>query len=66
MNKEDTVKTNAWFLFFTLLLCYSIFIWPKVMADKGDVYFFSTASFSITIFFLHSFHPILSISITIS
>ncbi|PME55786.1 hypothetical protein [Vibrio lentus] len=57
MNKEDTIKTNAWFLFFTLFLCYSIFIWPKVMADKGDVYFFSTASFSITIFFFTFLSP---------
>ena len=40
MNKEDTIKTNAWFLVFTLFLCYSIFFWPKVMTDRGDVYFF--------------------------
>ncbi len=57
MNKEDTIKTNAWFLFFTLLLCYSIFFWPKVMIGKGEVYFFSTASFSITTFFFVFLSP---------
>lgn len=51
MNKEDTVKTNAWFLFFTLLLPYSIYFWPNTKAGNEDVYFLSTASFSITIFF---------------
>ncbi|KAB0470612.1 hypothetical protein F7Q91_22050 [Vibrio chagasii] len=51
MNKEDTVKTNAWFLFFTLLLSYSIYFWPNTKAGNEDVYFLSTASFSITIFF---------------
>jgi len=57
MNKEDTIKTNAWFLVFTLFLCYSIFFWPKVMTDRGDVYFFSTASFSITTFFFAFLSP---------
>lgn len=51
MNKEDTIKTNAWFLFFTLFLCYSIFIWPKVMADKGDVYFFQHLHSQLQSFF---------------
>lgn len=52
MEKENksTIKMNVMFLFFTLCMCYAIYFWPNIMEDNEDVYFLSTASFSITVY----------------
>ncbi len=52
MEKESksTIKMNIMFLFFTLCMCYAIYLWPNIMEDNEDVYFLSTASFSMAVY----------------
>lgn len=50
MEIKSKRKGNIMFLFFTLLLCYSIYFWPEVNKNHEYIYFLSTSLFVLTTF----------------